>query len=328
MVRVVRSWIGALIVSSIALGASGSPREESLSILAGIQGARGGVEVWVNEPGVTELGVGEAMTLHFRSDRDGYLTVLYLDGAGAATVLLPTADPEAGAVRRGEVRTLGSAELGASLEAQAPLGSDTIFSVATPEPVSLSDLGLSATSQPFQTVEPGQVSELARRLAKAVERNGGAPALAGRFDLRVVERLASVQTPYTARGIVKMFTEQTRSLERRPLNLEIHFDFASAELTNKARRNLDEVGAALRDPALEQQRFALGGHTDDVGNDSANLSLSERRAEAAKRYLVQQYGIDPKRLAADGFGEARPVVPNQTEQARAANRRVELNLAR
>src|SRR5688572_4815573 len=117
MARMLASWIGALITVGIAMGASASPREESLAILAGIRGAgSGGVEVWVNEPGVTELGVGEPMTIHFRSDRDGYLTVIYLDGEGAATVFFPSADPAASSIRRGEAKAIGSAELGAVLE--------------------------------------------------------------------------------------------------------------------------------------------------------------------------------------------------------------------
>jgi outer membrane protein OmpA-like peptidoglycan-associated protein len=67
------------------------------------------------------------------------------------------------------------------------------------------------------------------------------------------------------------------------------------------------------------------GHTDAIGSDAYNQSLSERRAEAVRRYLING-GITPERIRTEGFGESRPVASNETDEGRAQNRRVELRV--
>ena len=67
----------------------------------------------------------------------------------------------------------------------------------------------------------------------------------------------------------------------------------------------------------------VAGHTDSVGAESYNQSLSERRAKAVKSYLVER-GIDADRLTVRGYGESEPVADNATKEGRAENRRVEL----
>ena len=76
----------------------------------------------------------------------------------------------------------------------------------------------------------------------------------------------------------------------------------------------------------KQLDFALGGHTDDVGDWEYNLTLSRGRAEAAKVYLIDKFGISPERIESEGFGEAEPRVDDTTAAARALNRRVVLKL--
>jgi outer membrane protein OmpA-like peptidoglycan-associated protein len=65
----------------------------------------------------------------------------------------------------------------------------------------------------------------------------------------------------------------------------------------------------------------LEGHTDNVGEDDANLTLSQNRAASVKRYLAQR-GVGEDRITTDGYGEIRPVADNDTEKGRALNRRV------
>lgn len=65
----------------------------------------------------------------------------------------------------------------------------------------------------------------------------------------------------------------------------------------------------------------LEGHTDDVGEDQANLLLSQNRSASVKRYLAQR-GVGEDRMTTDGYGEARPVADNSTDKGRALNRRV------
>lgn len=69
-------------------------------------------------------------------------------------------------------------------------------------------------------------------------------------------------------------------------------------------------------------RIIIAGHTDNVGNPRRNQQLSERRAQAVRTYLIE-HGIDGDRLEAVGFGDTQPVAPNDTEEGRAQNRRIE-----
>lgn len=99
------------------------------------------------------------------------------------------------------------------------------------------------------------------------------------------------------------------------------FDFDSVELTPVARAVLDEQVVGLeKDPKL---RLVITGHTDSIGAEEYNQGLSERRAEAAKEYLVSK-GVASGRLKALGYGETRPIATNATREGRAQNRRVEL----
>lgn len=74
-----------------------------------------------------------------------------------------------------------------------------------------------------------------------------------------------------------------------------------------------------------QIRLRIEGHTDDRGSREHNLDLSKRRAESVKTYLIKQ-GINESRLDAQGFGPDRPIAPNNTQQGRTKNRRVEFHI--
>lgn len=95
----------------------------------------------------------------------------------------------------------------------------------------------------------------------------------------------------------------------------------SAELTGESRDRLDRTAASLRQ--WPEVRVEVGGHTDTVADDAYNLELSQRRAEAVRAYLIHA-GVSARRLEARGYGETRPIAPNDTEEGRARNRRVEL----
>jgi outer membrane protein OmpA-like peptidoglycan-associated protein len=70
----------------------------------------------------------------------------------------------------------------------------------------------------------------------------------------------------------------------------------------------------------------INGHTDDLGSDVSNLTLSQERSEEVKRYLVSK-GIDESRMTAIGFGETKPKVANTDDASRAKNRRTEFELS-
>jgi OOP family OmpA-OmpF porin len=71
-------------------------------------------------------------------------------------------------------------------------------------------------------------------------------------------------------------------------------------------------------------KLVIEGHTDNVGAAAANQALSEKRAAAVRRALVETYGVAADRLTTKGFGATKPVAPNTTVEGRQNNRRVEL----
>lgn len=102
----------------------------------------------------------------------------------------------------------------------------------------------------------------------------------------------------------------------------ILFASGSDEIRPESTPTLKEMGTMLKQHS--DLRLSIEGHTDDVGDDAMNQTLSEKRAAAVKAYLVANYGIDESRLQTKGFGESKPVAPNDTPEGRQNNRRVEL----
>ncbi|MDH7515027.1 MAG: OmpA family protein [Bacteroidota bacterium] len=104
----------------------------------------------------------------------------------------------------------------------------------------------------------------------------------------------------------------------------IFFDFAKWDLKPESYQELDRLVRFLEsNPDI---RIEICGHTDDVGSDEFNMELSKKRAESVVAYLRSKK-IPATRLIAKGFGETRPEVPNDSEENRARNRRVEFKIA-
>lgn len=100
----------------------------------------------------------------------------------------------------------------------------------------------------------------------------------------------------------------------------IYFDYDSFALSSQARDILAKNADILRN--RKGVRIQLEGHTDERGSDEYNLALGEKRAAAAKNYLVTM-GVPSNSLSVITYGEERPAVPGSDEQAWAKNRRVE-----
>jgi len=101
----------------------------------------------------------------------------------------------------------------------------------------------------------------------------------------------------------------------------ILFGFDSVNIQPQGRENLQTLAANL--DKYPDTDLLVVGHTDDVGADSYNQTLSERRARSAADYLVSQ-GVSRSRIQTSGRGEVEPVGENTTESGRQANRRVEI----
>ncbi|WP_454631262.1 OmpA family protein [Bradyrhizobium cenepequi] len=106
------------------------------------------------------------------------------------------------------------------------------------------------------------------------------------------------------------------------INLEIQFDFNSAEISQSSSQAVQELGKALSNPGLKGSTFVVAGHTDAVGSDAYNQELSERRADTIKKYLVERYGIIGSNLVTVGYGESKPKDPSAPLDP--ANRRVQV----
>ncbi|MCE7954122.1 MAG: hypothetical protein DYH00_00480 [Bacteroidetes bacterium CHB6] len=105
----------------------------------------------------------------------------------------------------------------------------------------------------------------------------------------------------------------------------IFFDTNSATLKPESKAELDKLVAFIKSNAIA--KIEVGGHTDNVGDDKSNQTLSENRAKAVYDYLIKS-GIEALRLTSKGYGETKPVADNTTEDGRAKNRRTEITILR
>ena len=103
----------------------------------------------------------------------------------------------------------------------------------------------------------------------------------------------------------------------------ITFAFDRYDVQPQFRPTLDKVAEVLGD--YPQTMIDIYGHTDSVGSDAYNQTLSENRARAVADYLSMQ-GVHKVRMATLGYGETQPIADNGTESGRAANRRVEIRI--
>jgi peptidoglycan-associated lipoprotein len=99
---------------------------------------------------------------------------------------------------------------------------------------------------------------------------------------------------------------------------DVFFEFDNALLSPEARRSLDLAAQWLR--ASSNRRVVIEGHADERGTNEYNLALAERRAQAAKRYLVAS-GIEERRLRVVSYGEERPFCREREERCWRENRR-------
>jgi outer membrane protein OmpA-like peptidoglycan-associated protein len=106
------------------------------------------------------------------------------------------------------------------------------------------------------------------------------------------------------------------------IDLEINFDYNSAEISARSLESVEALGRALSNSELKGSTFVVAGHTDAVGAEGYNQDLSERRADAIKRFLVDKYGINGTDLVTVGYGKSKLKDPNQPMAE--ANRRVQV----
>ncbi len=127
------------------------------------------------------------------------------------------------------------------------------------------------------------------------------------------------------KGCPKKYTMVTVLADRIEIKKQIKFATGSAKIIGaESTQILKDVAQALTDtPRIKKVR--IEGHTDSVGDDVANLKLSQGRANSVMAALLK-LKIDPSRMEAVGYGEAKPIASNSTAAGRAENRRTEFNI--
>ena len=106
------------------------------------------------------------------------------------------------------------------------------------------------------------------------------------------------------------------------IDLEINFDYNSANISNRSLPSVQALGRALSNPELKGSTFVVAGHTDAVGSDSYNQDLSERRADSIKRYLVDKFAIAGSDLVTVGYGKTK--LKDPANPLSEVNRRVQV----
>jgi outer membrane protein OmpA-like peptidoglycan-associated protein len=136
---------------------------------------------------------------------------------------------------------------------------------------------------------------------------------------------ASVPVTDEANQNIKLTLRYKRNVEEKAAKPRfvlkgIVFDTGKATIRPESYPRLDRVVEYMAHK--KSARIEISGHTDDVGKPKANQDLSERRAKACREYIISK-GIDGSRIDAVGFGDTRPIAPNDTPEGRQRNRRIE-----
>ena len=158
--------------------------------------------------------------------------------------------------------------------------------------------------------------------APRVTRGLTTPAEAARAaeDARFVDTLRN----RTTRSLSTDERDKIASIAKQKpsIDLEITFEYNSATIGAKAMPQVTALGQALTSADLKGGTFVVAGHTDAKGGDTYNQGLSERRADAVKRFLMEKYQISASNLVTTGYGKTQ--LKNSSNPLAGENRRVQL----
>ncbi len=168
----------------------------------------------------------------------------------------------------------------------------------------------------FETVLVSQRDEAKNQSAKVEDQ------LADEREKRKAAEEEARRAMASLNEIASVKAEEQRTVIT--LSGEVLFKTREATLLPIAQTKLDKVAEALKSQG-EDKKIVIEGHTDSQGKDDYNQSLSQRRADAVRSYLVSR-GIQPEMIQAVGKGELEPIADNKTAEGRANNRRVEIEI--
>lgn len=159
-------------------------------------------------------------------------------------------------------------------------------------------------------------------------KKGVVTAVVDAQDFKDARFVAALASQYAGQKVEESFAfkDKPKLNDRAIVNksLSIHFTTGSDEIMPGSYFTLDSLGETML--AFGNTYLQVEGNTDSRGNEAVNKTLSQKRAEAVKAYLVQNFSIEEKRFVTVGKGSANPVAPNTTEDGRALNRRTDIKV--
>lgn len=335
-----------LFLTLFAIQAQAFNRIDAAQQIAGIEASWAGnkPDVWINDfriesdPG---LAVGGDVTIFGESAVAGHFLFILVDSKGAISLFRPLTTQSS------------SYQEISGLVQDVPVGDQFLYALIANEPF---DAAILQTDPVYGYQSIGRDEAEFERVTRAISDHASLHrvGISDRFSYFVDDPDVKLATRGMRIGVKKQLgtvtpeNTQTAEVEQpvapkaeepEPANagsadgsglaLDIKFAFNDAALTENGMRQLDVLGSVLlslmEDDAI--QPLVLVGHTDDVGDWNYNLQLSQKRAESARQYLVDEFDLPDNAIQSSGSGEGDPIVSNQTAEGQSINRRVELKVA-
>jgi outer membrane protein OmpA-like peptidoglycan-associated protein len=153
--------------------------------------------------------------------------------------------------------------------------------------------------QIVRALAPAKKPPLTRGLSVAPQADQAAAAAEGRL-LQNIRGRATRSLSASEREEISAIAKDKPNID-----LEITFDYNSADISTKSLPSVQALGKALTNPDLKGSTFVVAGHTDAAGGEAYNQDLSERRADSIKRYLTGKYSIAAADLVTVGYGKSK-----------------------
>ena len=153
--------------------------------------------------------------------------------------------------------------------------------------------------QIVRALAPAKKAPLTRGLSIAPQADPAAAAAEGRL-LQNIRGRATRSLSASEREEISAIAKDMPNID-----LEITFDYNSADISTKSLPSVQALGKALTNPDLKGSTFVVAGHTDAAGGEAYNQDLSERRADSIKRYLTGKYSIAAADLVTVGYGKSK-----------------------
>jgi outer membrane protein OmpA-like peptidoglycan-associated protein len=170
--------------------------------------------------------------------------------------------------------------------------------------------------QIVRALAPAKKAPLTRGLSAAPQADSAAAAAEGRL-LQNIRGRATRSLSASEREEISAIAKDKPNID-----LEITFDYNSADISTKSLPSVQALGKALTNPDLKGSTFVVAGHTDAAGGEAYNQDLSERRADSIKRYLTGKFSIAAADLVTVGYGKSK--LKDPANPLAEVNRRVQV----